>query len=79
MAGDTLESILRRYIDTHRPDLMFSDPDNERIQELADKCTEGQLTEEERREYKAYMDATHLMGLMQARAQQALTQHAPAR
>ena len=38
------------------------------IEELATKCNEGELTEAERREYGAYVDAIDLIGLLQAKA-----------
>jgi hypothetical protein len=70
MHGDTIDSILRRYLETKTPDLMFSDADNDRIQELADKCTEGELDPEERREYEAYVAAGDLIALIEARLDQ---------
>jgi hypothetical protein len=39
-----------------------------RIEELADKCTEGSLTPEEQGEYDAFVWAGNLMALLQARA-----------
>lgn len=45
-----------------------------RLDELADKCTEGQLSSEERREYEAYMKAIDLVALLQAKARQFLRQ-----
>lgn len=39
-----------------------------RIDELAEKWNEGELTEAERREYGAYVDAIDLIGLLQAKA-----------
>ena len=68
MRGDTLESVLRRYLKTHTEDMMFSDADNNRVQVLADKCTEGELSAAERREYKAYIEAGELVSLINARA-----------
>ena len=68
MRGDTVESILRRFLKTHAEDMMFSDADNDRVQVLADKCTEGELTPAERREYKAYIEAGELISLLNARA-----------
>lgn len=68
MRGDTVESILRRFLETHTEDLMFSDADNDRVQVLADKCTEGELTPAERREYKAYIDVGEMIALINARA-----------
>jgi hypothetical protein len=39
-----------------------------RIDDLADRCNEGQLTEEERAEYEAYVDAIDVISILQARA-----------
>jgi hypothetical protein len=39
-----------------------------RIDELAAKCNEGELTEAEEREYRAYVEAIELIGLLQAKA-----------
>ena len=45
-----------------------------RVEELAEKCNEGQLTPEERREYEAYVQASTLIGLLQAKARRLLAQ-----
>ena len=39
-----------------------------RIDELAAKCNEGELTEAEQREYGAYVEAIDLIGILQAKA-----------
>ncbi len=39
-----------------------------RIVELAAKCNEGELTEAEEREYRAYVEAIELIGILQAKA-----------
>ena len=39
-----------------------------RMDELAEKCTEGRLTPEERAEYEAYVDAIDVISLLQAKA-----------
>jgi hypothetical protein len=39
-----------------------------RIDELTAKCNEGQLTETEKREYQAYVEAIDLVGILQAKA-----------
>lgn len=39
-----------------------------RINELAAKCNEGELTETEQREYEAYVEAIELIGFLQAKA-----------
>ena len=43
-------------------------PTQARLDELASKCNEGELTETEKREYRAYVDALDLLGLLQAKA-----------
>ena len=43
-----------------------------RVDELADKCNEGQLTAEERAEYDAYVDAIDLISILQAKARSVL-------
>jgi len=39
-----------------------------RIDELAAKCNEGELTEAEQHEYGAYVEALDLIGILQAKA-----------
>jgi hypothetical protein len=39
-----------------------------RVTELADKCTEGGLTSDERREYEMYLLANHFMAMLKAKA-----------
>jgi hypothetical protein len=39
-----------------------------RIDELAAKCNEGELTPEEQREYDAYVESIDLIGLLQSKA-----------
>lgn len=43
-----------------------------RIDELADKCTAGELTDEERREYDSYIQAIDFISIMQSKARQVL-------
>jgi len=38
-----------------------------RVDELADKCGEGTLTEEERAEYAAYVSVANLLAILQAK------------
>jgi hypothetical protein len=45
-----------------------------RIDALADKCTEGQLTPEEREEYETYVQAIHIIAILQAKARKLLAQ-----
>ena len=50
-----------------------ADPDVQaRVDELADKCTEGELTAEERAEYESYVHAIRVIGVLQAQARSIL-------
>jgi uncharacterized protein YnzC (UPF0291/DUF896 family) len=44
-----------------------------RIDTLADKCTEGQLTPEEREEYETYVQASRFIAILQAKARNLLS------
>jgi hypothetical protein len=46
--------------------------DQARIDLLADKCNEGLLTDDERREYERYVHAIHLIGSLQRKARRVL-------
>jgi hypothetical protein len=39
-----------------------------RIAKLAEKCNEGELTPEERRDYEMYVMADHIIAVLQAKA-----------
>ena len=43
-----------------------------RIEELADKSTEGELTEQERAEYEGYVQANKFIAILQSKAQKLL-------
>ncbi len=49
-----------------------------RVEELADKCNEGHLSPDERSEYEAYVQASTLIGILQAKARRLLAQAGPA-
>ena len=42
--------------------------DQDRIDELAEKCNEGTLSAEERAEYEDYIRVIHFLGIVQAKA-----------
>jgi hypothetical protein len=44
----------------------------ERLDMLADRCTEGLLTPEEREEYETYVRAIHIIAILQAKARKIL-------
>lgn len=46
-----------------------------RIDELAAKCNEGELTGAEKREYGAYVEAIDLIGILQAKVRTLLARH----
>jgi len=52
-----------------RPDPELQD----RIDDLADRCTEGALTDEESAEYQTYVRAGTLIAILQAKAREVLT------
>lgn len=43
-----------------------------RAEKLAEKCNEGKLTPTERAEYEAYVQASTVIGILQAKARKAL-------
>jgi len=45
-----------------------------RVDALADKCTEGQLTPEERDEYETYIRGSRFIAVLQAKARRLLEQ-----
>jgi hypothetical protein len=59
------ESLLRLRADTEMQG---------RIEELADKCTEGELTSEERDEYEAMIRVGNFVAILQAKARRLLAE-----
>ena len=58
---------LRLLVDVH------ADPDlQERLELLADKNTEAELTADEREEYETYVRAIHVISILQAKARKLL-------
>jgi hypothetical protein len=43
-----------------------------RLDELADRCDEGELSTEERAEYEAYIDAIDVISILQAKARRVI-------
>ena len=77
--GNSSTAVLDRVLDplarSLRPaaakaivDFRVDPPTQARIDELADKCTEGQLTAAERREYEAYVEVIDLIAILQSKA-----------
>jgi hypothetical protein len=48
-----------------------------RLDALARKSSDGELTEEEREQYHAYVEAIDLISILQAKARQILANHTP--
>jgi hypothetical protein len=56
--------------------LLRADPETRaRVEELAEKCNEGQLTPEERAEYESCVSTNTLIGILQAKAKALLARH----
>jgi hypothetical protein len=55
-----------------------ADPEfQQRMDRLAERCTEGQLTPEERGEYDIYVRSLHIIGILQSKARRLLTAQDP--
>lgn len=83
MIGDDSHTILQRVISASGGRLSasaaqgllavtFPDEDQDRIQYLAERNTEGELTQQERLEYDGYILIGELLALMQAQARLSL-------
>jgi hypothetical protein len=46
-----------------------------RVDELATKCNDGELTPAERREYEAFVGAIHLISILQSKARMVLAKN----
>ena len=67
--------ILSRDQMQHLSGLHADDSLSDRIDELAGKANEGELSAEERDEYEGYIEANNLMAVLQAEAQFRLKQN----
>ena len=68
-----IEPVIERLLEGNEDVILSFKPDPalvERIDLLADKCTEGELTAEERAEYEGYVKANSFLGIMFGRAEQ---------
>ncbi len=71
-----LDSPQGRAVAEYLVNLRVGDADNQRINELAERCQLGQLTPEEKREYETYVFAGGVLGILQSRARVALRESA---
>ena len=69
---DPIASILTPEVAERLVQLRADDEMQARLDELAEKCNEGQLTDKERREYDAYISAIDFVSLLQAKARSLL-------
>jgi hypothetical protein len=83
MSQTQAPSILDRFLDSAGDSMpleyarklveLRANPDDQaRIDELADKCNEGLLTDDERQEYDDYLQAIHVLGILQRKAQRVI-------
>lgn len=67
---------LTREVAEYLARFRFSDADNTRMEYLGERCQLGQLTEVERVEYEAFVEAGLAIGTWQSRARVALREMA---
>jgi len=73
---DPIASILTPEVAEKLVQLRADDQLQARFDELADKCNEGKLTDEERSEYDEYISALDFISLLQAKARSMLNRKA---
>jgi len=73
---DPIASILTPEVAEKLVQLRADDLLQARFDELADKCNEGKLTDEERSEYDEYISALDFISLLQAKARSMLNRKA---
>jgi hypothetical protein len=78
-AASVLNRLLEPLTDCFTPEVarrvatLRADPETQaRLDELAAKANEGDLTDEENDEYSAYVDAIDMIGILQAKARAAV-------
>jgi hypothetical protein len=85
---DNASAVLDRFLEPVRRSLSLeqarqlaefrADEDTQaHLDELAEKCKEGTLTDMERREYEAYVEAGDLIAVLQAEAREILAHAEP--
>jgi hypothetical protein len=84
-SSNVLDRVLDPFTDCLTPEVaqriveLRADPETQaRIDELADKSTEGQLSESERVEYDRFREAFHFITVLQAKARTLLERQATA-
>ena len=81
MNNTVLDRFLRPFTECLTPEvaqrianLQLDSQSQARLDELAAKANEGQLTDDERQEYEEFIEGIDLMGILKARARTVLTQ-----
>ena len=84
MSNTVLDRFLRPFTECLTPEvaqrivnLQLDSQSQVRLDELAAKANEGQLTDDERQEYEEFVEGIDLMGILKARARTVLAKHAP--
>jgi hypothetical protein len=75
---DPLVGCFSRRVARKLVELRANDATQRRLNELADKANEGELTTAEHREYDLYVQAIDVIGILQAKARRYLKNHADA-
>ena len=73
-----VDPIFRALPDDQLRRLLEAGPDPElesRVEELAGKCSQGELSAEERAEYEGYVRANRFVSLVRAQAKKILADH----
>jgi hypothetical protein len=80
---NVLDQVLDPFMECLTPEvamriasLRAADPAQARIEQLAEKANEGQLSAAEQREYDKYLDAFHFVTILQAKARTFLERQA---
>ena len=83
MSNTVLDRFLRPFTECLTPEvaqrivnLQLDSQSQARLDELAAKANEGQLTDDERHEYEEFVEGIDLLGILKSRAQTVLAQSA---
>ncbi len=83
MSNTVLDRFLRPFTECLTPEvaqrivnLQLDAQSQVRLNELAAKANEGQLTDDERQEYEEFVEGIDLIGILKARARTVLAKHA---
>jgi hypothetical protein len=72
---DPLSDCLNTEVAQRIVELRIEPDIQSRIEELADRCNEGLLTEDERAEYDSYIEAAEILSLIKLKARRYLVAH----